>query len=262
MKRVFYLAVAAAVAVASSVRADTTLVVQGGDGRSTIQVSNGMGRMDTPDNNYLLYDSKRNLVIHVEPADGGYTELDEAQITQMAQMANSMRTQLAPHMEAMKAQLANLPPQQRAMIEQSMGAMMGPQQPAAEAPITVVRKGAGNVAGIACQMNELMQDGKHVGQACIATSAGGKLSAADFQTLEAMMGFLRRMASQASSIMGSMGKQVMLLKTDLAGVPLSAQGTGPNEKFEVTSVSNEKLAANLFTDYQSLRKKTIPGLGQ
>lgn len=257
--RIGYLALACALALPAVAGADATLQVTGSQGESTIKVKDGMGRMDMPDGNYMLFDRARNVVIHVEPADGGYTELDEATIGRMAQTANAMRSQMAPYMEAMKAQLANLPPEQRAMMEQRMAAMMGAQTQAPAAPIKAVKKGRGTVAGVACEQHELMQNGAKVADACVATSADGTLSKDDFGTLEAMMAFLRKTAAQAAELVGSMGDQAAFLKSDLNGVPLKVEGNG--ETFQVTSVSAEKIDNTLFTDYRNLKQKVIPGFG-
>ncbi len=245
-----YLVFATALLLPVCAFADATLLVQGSDGQSSIQLRGGMGRMDTADGDYMLFDRARNVVIRVEPADGGYTQVTEDHIGQMAQAAGALRSQLG-----------NLPPAQRAIIEERMNAMLGVPnaEPAPQAPITAVRKGRGTVAGMTCEKYELRQGNGKIGDACMADAASGNLSKDDFATLEAMMAFLRKTMTQAAELAGSMGDQMAFLKTGLPGVPLSVEGDG--ETFAVTSVSGDELEQSLFTDYRNLKEKVIPVLG-
>jgi len=228
--RIFALLQAVALALPIGAVADVTLVVSGADGQSSIQVKNGMGRMDTPDGNYLLFDRARDVVIRVEPADGGYTEFTQEGVSQMAQAAALLHSQLA-------RQIGQAVP----------------------ARITAIRRGTSTVAGMTCDQHELMQDARKIGDACMAKVASGQVSKDDFATLLSMMGFLRTAATEAADVLHLLDNQLAFLKTGLPGVPLSVVAEG--QTFAVTSVSTTVLDPHLFTDYQKLQEDSIPILG-
>jgi hypothetical protein len=82
------------------VMADSTLTM---NDSTVVQIRNGMARMDPADDStYMVYDTARNILIHVDPGEGIYMELDENVMQQQAEAMGAMREEIAAQMEAMR----------------------------------------------------------------------------------------------------------------------------------------------------------------
>lgn len=256
------LAAALALLAGTPAQADTTLGIQGSDGLNTsIQIRNGKGRIGSVGReDYLLYDSATKLITYVEPDHQQYTQVTEAELVAMVQTAASVKETVAPYMEDM---LAGLPAEQRIMVEQRMGAMLG--TPAAGKPVTpvdirIVKQGQQTIAGLQCQASNLLKNGQSVAEICMATSASGKLSPEDFSTLETLVKVSRSMAGKASSILDGMDEQASLLAVELEGVPVNVRDTVNGKYYQVTEVSSVALPDTLFSGYENFKKQGIQNL--
>ena len=244
------------------VLADSTVTL---DDDTVVQIRNGMVRMiPAGEASYMVYDAGRNLLIHVDPAEGSYMEMDEQFMQRQAEALGAMREQMAAQMEAMRSQMQNLPEDQRRMMEQSMGAMVGGQagdQAADKPELKTVKKGSRTVKGFKCNDYQVLEDKTPVADLCVAEKAGAGMSADDFATLSAMMAFLRSMAEQASEMVGSMadGFDAAML-SDVDGFPVEVKDHSSNEHYGVASVSNGPLGDALFNEYKKLRKEEMPDM--
>ena len=219
------------------VMADSTLTM---NDSTVVQIRNGMARMDPADDStYMVYDTARNILIHVDPGEGTYMELDENVMQQQAEAMGAMREEIAAQMEAMRAELQHLPEDQRRMMEQSMGAMID---------------AAGNDY-------QVIEGKTPVADVCIAEKAGAGMSGDDFATLSAMMAFMRSMAQQASEMAGPMaGGFDSSMMADIEGFPVEIKDTRSGEQYGVASVVNGKLSDAPFSEYKKLRKDEMPAL--
>lgn len=244
------------------VMADSTLTM---NDSTVVQIRSGMARMDPADDStYMVYDTARNILIHVDPGEGTYMELDENVMQQQAEAMGAMREEIAAQMEAMRAELQHLPEDQRRMMEQSMGAMIdaaGDGQPAAKPDIKTVKKGSREVNGFKCNDYQVIEGKTPVADVCIAEKAGAGMSGDDFATLSAMMAFMRSMAQQASEMAGPMaGGFDSSMMADIEGFPVEIKDTRSGEQYGVASVANGKLSDAPFSEYKKLRKDEMPAL--
>jgi len=242
--------------------ADATLYVQGSDGlKSTIQLRGGKGRMSAAGmDEYVVYDAGTGTITYVEPGQRQYMQVTGAELQSGLQTAAGIRQTVAPYMADM---LAGLPPAQRRMIEQRMGALPG--APAAgHAPATpsieAVSRGSYIIAGLQCQASSIMKNGHPSAEVCMATSPGGQLSQQDFETLQAMVALSRSMAGSAAGMLGDQAKQFDFLATELDGVPLAVRDLDNGKRYQVTAVSNTVLSDGLFNGYGGFRQRELPGL--
>lgn len=254
--------VMAAIMLASlPLHADTTLVVQGPDGqKSLIQVRNGKGKMSAAGmDEYIIHDTGAGTVTYVEPQLQRYTQVSEDTLEDNIQTAGEIQKTVAPYMEDI---LAGLPPAQRKMIEQRMGAVLGPPAAGhkADADTRTVARGMQTFAGLRCSASEIVKDGRAVAEVCMATTAGGKLSKQDFATLEAMAIFSRDMASSAGSMLGDFAEQLAFLSVNMDGVPISVRDLEHGKHYQVTAVSDGALPDTLFNGYGQFEKREMPGL--
>jgi hypothetical protein len=247
---------------AQPVGADATLLVQGSDGlKSTIQLRGGKGKMSAAGiDEYVVYDNGSGTITYVEPAQRQYTQVTEAELQSGLQTAASIKQSVAPYMADM---LAGLPPAQRRMIEQRMGAFPGApaagRKPEAD-QIKTVARGSHIIAGLPCKASGIVKNGRPSAEVCMATAPGGKLSRQDFETLQAMVAFSRNMASSAGGMLGDQVKQLDFLVTDIDGVPVAVRDLESGKRYEVTAVSNAALADGIFNGYGEFQQKELPGL--
>jgi hypothetical protein len=243
------------------VHADATLVVQGSDGlKSTIQVRTGKGKMSAAGmDEYIIYDTAEAVISYVEPLQQRYTQVSEDTLEANVQAAANLQEIAAPYMAGM---LAGLSPEQRRMIEQRLGAVLGP--PAAghnsDVNIKTVARGSRTISGLRCNASGIVKNGRPAAEVCMATAASGRLSKHDFATLEAMVAFSRDMAPAAGGLMGDFAGQLEILAADVDGVPIAVRDLEHGKRYQVTAVSDTALPDALFNGYRQFEKREMPGL--
>lgn len=245
-----------------SAHADTTMGIQGSDGlNTTIQIRNGKGRIGSNGReDYLLYDSDTSVLTYVEPGYQQYTQMTAAELEAVVQTAKSVKETVAPYMEDM---LAGLPEEQRNMLEQRMGAILGAPavgKPPAPVDIRIVDHGKQSVAGLQCQASKLLKGGKTVAEVCMATAASGKLSPPDFATLEKLVKLSRIMAEHYNGMQGGTGMQADFLAAGLEGVPVSVKDIENGKYYHVTTVMDAAVPDSLFDGYTKFQKQGVQNL--
>ena len=133
----------------------------------------------------ILYEQGQDHFVVIEPKKRTYMRVDEG-------FGDSMRSEVNAEMEKM---LASLPPDQRAMAEQRMKAMM--PQMREERTASARRTGKSDeVASFDCEVVEMVyDDGTLDSVVCVATRDELGLSDADYETLVGAMKAMREMAS-------------------------------------------------------------------
>ena len=120
-------------------------------------------------------------------------EHDKHQYMDMAKVADTTGAAMAQA----NAALANLPPEQRAMIQQRMGAMANMS---AKVDVKVTPTGASDrVAGYACQVYRTDVNGRHSADSCLADVGDAGISGADRTTLRNAFQQLKAMSDKMSA---------------------------------------------------------------
>ncbi|MDX1497430.1 MAG: hypothetical protein R3352_07735, partial [Salinisphaeraceae bacterium] len=123
-------------------QADTTLTYQDKNNNDAeafiLSIKPPFLRMDEAGGMWMLYDSKADVIYAVQPAQKSYTKMDR-----------SMAEQLGGVMSAVEEQLKNLPPEQRAAIEQMMGKTLPKKKAKTEYTLTNNYR---EQAGVKCQV--------------------------------------------------------------------------------------------------------------
>jgi len=157
-------------------------------------------RMNDGDTSVMFLTKGGNRLVMLNKARNEYQEIDQATMDAMSQ-------QMAGMMAQMEAMMKNMPPAQRAQMEQMMKGKMGAVVPAAPAAKTVyAAKGAGNANGFSCTNYDGMRGAEKVSALCAAQPGAIKISASDFQVMEKMREFMAGMMSalQNSPLAGMM----------------------------------------------------------
>jgi TolA-binding protein len=246
-------------------QADSTITMQdaGGRAQAVIEVKGSMARMSTPGQpDYVLYDASRDVVTHVNSERKEFTEIDRATLNRFSETVSEVQQQLAPQLAQMREQLKSLPPEQRAMIEQQMGNMasFGALETGPADPIELVKGGSDEVAGLKCQIYEVVQGQERLSQVCMATAADAGISEDDFATLTAMTGFMRDMASSAQKLSAGFGGASQLVLAGAEGVPVSVKEYKDGREYAVADVSAKAVDEARFNAYKSYRRQPIPTL--
>lgn len=236
--------------------ADTTLTTtnQFGNttGTDTIQIANGMVRVDNSQGGYMLFDSGDNTMTMVQPSDESYMVMTEEAV-------RSMGNAVQQAMKQLESQMANMPPQQREqmrrMMEERMGGMMGGGK--TSKPEIVNTGETRSVAGYDCSVVRIMVDGASKGSACMADFDALGIPAGDQQTIQAMIDFSLALTEQFGDMMPAHMKA-------MAGqgypVQYESQAGGTPVNGSLKNVSTEPLADDLFTVPSGYTKRSLPNM--
>lgn len=98
--------------------------------------------------------------LYLDHAQRNYMVMDEA-------MLEGIGAQVSEAMKQMEAQLANLPPEQRAMVEQMMSEQMRGEAMTMDIPVLEIRKlGSDRWQSYDCTLAEMLEDGMKIQEIC------------------------------------------------------------------------------------------------
>jgi len=165
-------------------------------------LQNGLARMeDAKDGSYMIF--KEDGIYHVNPTDRSYRVMDKAAMDQMAAKMNDA-------MAKMKTQMANMPPERRAMMEKMMNQMNGQGAGAKQAVYDAVDLGKSETSfGRSCRIWNETRNGELQAQYCVAPKGslpGGEEFAA----------FAKRMSSYMEQMRGPMRAGSNLMQQQIA----------------------------------------------
>ena len=171
-------------------RAEFAVVKGGSDnnmpGVSRIELSGGEMRTDAG-NVSMLFDThsgKMTVLMHDKKQ---YMDMQKVVETAGAAMAQA------------NAALANLPPEQRAMIEERLGGRV-PGMGSAKVDVSLMPTGASDrVGGYSCQVYRTQVNGAHVDDICLANVADAGISGGDQATLRKAFEQMRAMTEKMSA---------------------------------------------------------------
>lgn len=230
---------------ACAAQADTRLVYKGDKGKFVVSIRPGEVRIDDTGAAWQLYRKKTNTIFAVEPTKRSYTRMDE-------DIAAALQQRMAALRAKIEAQLSKLPPQKRDIAR----AALAEQVPAfSNKPQTVGLEHTGEydrVAGIKCEIVQVIRGGEAAERMCVASAAALGLSGAEFDTLKAMYGLMHTMLA------GTGFESVGLPYLDLAGMPIRFHSPDGGAKRTLVRVSHEPLDDSLF-DIPDTFAQQVPG---
>ncbi len=219
------------------------------DGRLRIEV----GESDTAS---MIYRDDLPAMIAIDHAEQRYMVIDKATMDNVAAQLNSARQQ-------MEAALKDLPPAQRAMMEQMMMGRI-PQVEVAIPEQTLMDMGSGgDVNGYSTRKYQMKSDGIPVRNLWVASwdqvEGGEELS----QSFVAMSGFLQEMLAALPLVASQMSNPYELLD-QLDGLPvrtveLDSAGQ-PESTSEVRSVTSMDFTPDYFEAPADYQRQEIPNL--
>jgi hypothetical protein len=191
----------------------------------------------------MIFRGDRELMWFIDHEDKTYRQVDRAAIDAFSKQMNQAMAQ-------MKEQLAGLPPEQRAMVEQNMPGMM---PAAAKAPPKVEYRKTSetkSISGFDCTKYERVIDGRVEAFLWVAPNAVLGLSADDQAVFSKMAEFTQRMLSSMGPAVGASVDNEFAAASKLGGWPILTQDLDEHGKVEdetlVESITHEKLADSIF----------------
>jgi uncharacterized protein DUF4412 len=199
----------------------------------------------------LIFDDAKQVTWMVDFAKGTYMEFTAAQV-------QSMAGGMQAAMQQMQAQMANLPPDQRAMMEQMMKQRMGGMAGGAPPTKTVRQKATGQKVGqFTCTSYEVMSDGQLSQEVCAAPSADLKLDPAAFETFKALAKFYEPLTSQIPKGTWSAPSAMDQIQGFPVQTLIYVNGQ-PSMEWQLVSVENKALDGGLFALPAGLKKMEMP----
>jgi hypothetical protein len=192
-----------------------------------------------PQDSFAIF--RDETIYTFDPKQKTYVAMDRATIKRLAE-------QLNPALKLLQEQLANMPPEQRAQMERSLGIKLPDSKQSPEE----VRKTArtATIAGHACKISEIVQDGVVQAEACVVPAAdlqGGK------ELFEVAIKVSTLLKDMVDSIDLPMLKQMASRQMEnfdrLGGVPVLTRTFDQGQPIQETtmkSIRSEPLADNLF----------------
>jgi hypothetical protein len=185
----------------------------------------------------------------VNAQERSYYRMDQEQVEAMA-------SQLEAAMKQMEKQLASIPAEQRAMMEQ----MMKGKMPGMSAPpeISVKEEGSETIDGYSCTKYVVYEDDVKAMEMFTAPLSQVKEAEEAMEAFRAMARLAERMVgSMSKGPLSGMGENPFLLLDRMEGFPvLTRQFTGgqPVQETRLKSVTPEDLEENLFSPPDGYRQ--------
>ena len=172
--------------------------------------------------------------IILDHANQKYVVMDEAMVAEVG-------TQVDAAMQQMQAQLASMPPEQRAMVEQmmqgQMAAMMGTDDDT-PAP-SVEETGSGQWQGAACTQYSVYEGGEKTQEVCAAPLAAVEGADEAMQAFESMAIFITSLAdSMPGSLGAAMAENPMGLVDQFDGFPVRTVDFSGGEVLSETTLES------------------------
>ena len=251
--------VAAMCCLSGSVQAATGLLVvektTSGDTTRTSQIQIEQHRIRTevggPISRVVIFDGTKQVLWLIDPAKKSYNEMTKAD-------ADRMGGQLQDAMSQMQAQLANLPPAQRAQIEALMKGRGLPGTAAAVQKAEYRKAGTDKVGKWTCDKYEGFQNNEKTSEVCTVDPATLGFALTDFDVSRQLGEFFKKLLPQNGDQLFTFGK---VEEQGYSGVPVRRKFTtaGRETTTEVTEVTRQTFADATFAVPDGFTKEDFPG---
>ncbi len=216
--------------------------------RDRMRAEMGGGGGDTQ---IVIFDGAQQVLRVINPGRKSYTEMTKADIDRMG-------AQLSSALEGMKEKIAQMPPEQRAKMEEAMARMHG-TGPAAVAPVKPEyrRIGTDKVGKWTCDKYEGFRNGEKIAEVCTVEPKILGLTPADFEIGKQVSAFFKQMLPTAEDQFAAIGT---IETQGFAGIPVRRIRYNAGKVLatsEVTSVSRQTFDPSTYEVPAGFQKQTI-----
>ncbi len=221
------------------------------------------GKLALQDQNGVIngfYDSSSDVVFAVDHNQKSYYEINRALATQVGKQLNSVMTTMNQQME--KA-MAGMSDEQKRQFQSMMpGVMM--QKPAPTSAQVSIRKTtkSNKVAGISCEVTEMIESKQSVQQLCIASYQAAGLSNQEMESLKKLGKFAGELAQLLN--IGNLQQQLNPANfasafDQMQGLPVSID-TNDGHSGRITAITHDAVSGALFSIPKGYQKKDVMSL--
>jgi uncharacterized protein DUF4412 len=232
----------------------------GQSGTNQIQLDKNHMRAESHDNNSsraFVFDGTKQTAYMIDATKKTYTEITKADMERL-------RGQMDSAMSQMQAQLANLPPEQRAVVEQMMrgrgglpGGAAAPQAP----KIQYRAAGSDKVGQWTCTKYEGYLGQQKTAEVCTVDPKQFGLTASDFDVAKQLAEFVKAMIPAAADRMVLNGT---VQDQGFAGIPVkrtSYSNGAVDSVSEIVEVRHEAIPVSTFAPPAGFSKEALPTPG-
>jgi hypothetical protein len=201
----------------------------------------------------VVFDGPQQILRSISVDRKSYTEMTKAD-------ADRMGAQVTMAMDAIKAKMAQMPPEQRAKME-AMMTKFGVMGPTAEAVATrpeYRRAGSDKVGKWTCDKYEGFRNGEKVTEVCAVEPKTLGLTTADFDISKQVAAFFQKLLPQGEEQIVGMGTLETQGFEGIAVRRISYSAGKPRMTSELTEVRRQTFAASSY-DVPAGFQKQIPG---
>lgn len=234
MRHVTYLLALAVLCAACVAQADTRLVYSGDQDNFVVSVRPGEVRIDADGDGWQLYRQDSNTLFAVDPAHDSYRRMDEDTAAILQQRMAELRAKI-------EAQLKQLPKDRRDIARAILADKVPGFSPESQQVSLQPTGDYDEVAGVRCEITQVIRDGEAAERMCIASADALGLSDAEFDTLKAMFGLMHSMLA------GTGFENIGLPYMQLSGMPVRFHAPQGDTQRTLISVSHDSLDDALFT---------------
>lgn len=187
-----------------------------------------------------IFDEAKQVMWVIDRVAGTYSEMTAAQVAEMSK-------RMADARKAMEAQLAQMPPERRKMIEEMMKQQMG----GSDMTVREISRGE-KVGSFTCIHYEQLSQGRRSGEVWTASPDQLQIGEAEFKTFQALGRFLEPLGQG-----GPGGPGFVLASRSIEGFPvrsLTYDGGEVVAEEKVTKSERRALEPGLFTLPPGLEK--------
>lgn len=220
--------------------------------QTTLYLERDRMRMETTDDTgekeVVIFRKDKQLFWVIDPKKGTYTEITKAQLRQM-------KRQMDEYKREMEAAMKNMPPEQRAMVEQMMKEQM-PTVPD-EPQIDYRKVGSGKVGRWSCTRYQGFSKGRKVEEVWVAPFSKLGIRASDFEILEEMGGFFDEFSQGSSNSLVGDTKKWMYTFNGFPVKTVSYEKGRVVYEDRVVDLRRSSLSQTLFELPRGLKKETL-----
>ena len=227
-----------------------TTSIEGENLKIEVPPQNGQGRTD------MIFRGDRREMIMVNHGARRYVVMDEATIKQMT-------AQLSSAMSQMQEMLKNVPPEQRAAMEEMMRGR-GMAMPSQQAPSELRRTSeSGTQSGYAAVKYQIVRDGTVERDLWVTEWANIEGSAEARPAFERMASFMQELMAGLTEIVGDMGQDSFRHMSEMNGFPVLTveydDDGQPEMETRLLSASEQTLPATAFEPPSGYTRQSIGG---
>jgi hypothetical protein len=221
-----------------------------------IQIDKDHMRAETQSNGAqtaFIFDGPHQVIRMVNVENKSYMEMTKAEMEQMGQQINGALAQ-------MQEQLKNVPPEQRALVEQMMRARGG-QVAAAPQPAKIEyrKTGSDKVGQWSCTAYDGYRGQEKVAAVCAVDPKDLGVTPADFEITRQLQEFMKTLAPQAADRIVALGKAE---DQGFAGIPIRRtqfKNGAVDSVSELTEFQRQAFPASTFEVPSGFRKESMAG---